>query len=141
MASNDDDLAELAETILRIGREIEPRGSHVPGVVSLTGTEITALRWIQRHPHGTPSAIAEGTGLRRSNLSVALRGLESHGLVVRRHDDEDSRLVRIELTDLAHETSAKIREYLAQRMRAALAGSNEDLGAAKRFIERVAEGL
>nr|WP_243843636.1 MarR family transcriptional regulator [Microbacterium endophyticum] len=107
----------------------------------MTGTEITALRWIQRHPHGTPSAIAEGTGLRRSNLSVALRGLESHGLVVRRHDDEDSRLVRIELTDLAHETSAKIREYLAQRMRAALAGSNEDLGAAKRFIERVAEGL
>nr|WP_259392849.1 MarR family transcriptional regulator [Microbacterium halimionae] len=107
----------------------------------MTGTEITTLRWIQRHPRTTPSAIAEGTALRRSNLSVALRGLESHGLVVRRHDDADSRLVRIELTDLAHETSAKIREYLAQRMLSALGGSREDLGAAKRFVERIDEGL
>lgn len=79
----------------------------------LTGTEIAVIRQIHRAPRATPSQIAEATGLRRSNVSTAIRALEAGGLVVRDQHAGNARSVALVPTALASESVARINAYWA----------------------------
>ncbi|WP_062305357.1 MarR family winged helix-turn-helix transcriptional regulator [Demequina subtropica] len=138
----DRDLAELAECILRIARELDP---HAAGagvdVVPLTGTETAVLRWIHRNPGTSPSAAAEATGLKRPNLSVALRSLEGKGLVSREPDPDDHRHAVLHATPLADEGIARLRAFWASRIRDAMGidvGAAADVAA---VLGRLDEGM
>ena len=50
----------------------------------------------------SPSELAGILGLTRGALSARLAGLEDRGLLVREHDREDRRRVRVRLTDAGH---------------------------------------
>lgn len=54
----------------------------------------------------SPSGLAEVLGLTRGALSVRLSTLEERGLVVREHDRDDRRRVRVRLTDAGHRAVA-----------------------------------
>nr|WP_255670344.1 MarR family transcriptional regulator [Aeromicrobium wangtongii] len=82
-------------------------------VVPLTGTEIAVIRQIHRAPRSTPSQIAESTGLRRSNVSTAIRALEAGGLVVREQLAGNARSVALVPTARAAESVARINAYWA----------------------------
>lgn len=133
----DDLLAELADVVLRISREVDPNGAQVLDVVPLTGTEALVMRWIDRNPGSTPSSVAEATALKRSNLSVALGSLVTKGMVERRPDPEDARTVRLFSTALAEESIARLHAHWAGLLRSALADDDRGVAAAFALLTRI----
>lgn len=104
-------LADLGDVIVELARSLQLEAHSRPSVVPLTGTEAMVLRWVDLHPGTTPSAAAEGMGLRRSNLSTALRSLDSKGMILRETDPADSRIVHLRPTQRAAVSRERIREH------------------------------
>lgn len=113
-------LADIAETVLRISREIDPNGASALDIVPLTGTEALVMRWVDLHPGTSPSVTASATALQRSNLSAALRSLVAKGMVDRRTDPRDARLVQLFPTELAAANIARLRRHWVRELRSAL---------------------
>lgn len=133
-------LADLADLVLAVSRAIKARTAADPSVLDLSATEVTVLRFIDHHPDSSPSVVAAGTGLQRSNMSRALRDLEAKGLVRRATDPADSRQSLLRSTDLAAQNLARIRAVWASILDAALDG-REDVDAAIRLLGSVERGL
>jgi DNA-binding MarR family transcriptional regulator len=132
--------AAFADHVLEIAREIQFRGYASPEVVSLTPSEGTVMRYLFAHPGALASEVADATGLRRSNLSAVLRGLEAKGLIERMADPEDGRWVRI------HPTAEAIRNYeLVRREWASIvataAGDEPAIETVLPMLARVRAGL
>lgn len=140
-AVSDHVLADFADVVLRISREIDPHGSKAPEIVPLTGTEALVMRWIDRNPGTSPSATAEATALQRSNLSVALRSLVAKGMVERRPDPEDARTVRLHSTALAGESIGRLRRHWATMLRTALGDDGRGVSDALELLDRLDERL
>ncbi len=135
----DVELADLAEAILGVGRELRLR---IDGdVVQLTASEAHVMRHIDHHPGVTPSDVARATGLQRSNLSTALRALEGRGFVERRTDPHDARGVNLFPTDRAGENLTRLRRQWAEKVAAALGDDRTDVVAAKALLERLEASL
>ncbi|ROS78023.1 DNA-binding MarR family transcriptional regulator [Curtobacterium sp. PhB130] len=140
-AVTDDVLAELADAVLRISREVDPHGTTALDIVPLTGTEALVMRWVDMHPGTSPSATAEATALHRSNLSVALRSLVAKGMVDRRPDPADARLVQLFSTERAQESIAILHAHWARKLRDALGADTAGVQAALTLLTRIDDGL
>ncbi|MCJ1715870.1 MarR family winged helix-turn-helix transcriptional regulator [Microbacterium sp. M1A1_1b] len=140
-APTDDDLAELADVVLRISREVDPSASHALDIVPLTGTEALVMRWIDRHQGTSPSATAEATGLQRSNLSAALRALVAKDMVDRRPDPDDARLVQLFSTARATESIAVLHARWAEQLRRALGTDHAGVATTLAVLTRIDDGL
>ncbi|MGV0852619.1 MarR family winged helix-turn-helix transcriptional regulator [Mycolicibacterium phlei] len=136
-------LADLADLLLAVGRILKVRTTADPGVVNLSATEVTVLRYLDHHPGVSPSAVAEATGLQRSNMSRALRDLEAKGLVQRSVDPADSRAVVLQSTKKAAENLARVRAVWARVLDEALAadGGDYDIDAALRLLSALEGSL
>jgi DNA-binding MarR family transcriptional regulator len=135
----DGELADLAEAIMGVGRELRLR---IDGdVVQLTASEAHVMRHIDHHPGVTPSDVARATGLQRSNLSTALRGLENRGFVERRADPHDARGVNLFPTHRAADNLKRLRRQWAQHLERALDGDLKNAKAAKALLERIETAL
>ena len=113
MAVNDDALGDLADAVLALSREIEFR-HHDLDFIPLTLNERLALRVVDRVDEIAPSELAARVGLQRSNLSTALRGLETKGLITREHARGDGRGVVVRSTPLAAQNLARLRARWAE---------------------------
>jgi DNA-binding MarR family transcriptional regulator len=100
-----------------IARKLALRGPDQREVVPLTGTEVEVIREVQRHPRSSPTDIAVATGLRRSNVSVAIRVLEAQGMVTKEPSAGDARSFELIATDFALENMEKIRALWVTRLR------------------------
>ncbi|CAN5622297.1 MarR family transcriptional regulator [soil metagenome] len=136
------DLADLAELILNVAREIRSRR---PGdddrVIHLSWSEANVMRFIDHHPGAAPSDVAEATGLRRSNLSTALRSLEANGLVERRNDPADRRGVNLFPTARAASNLALVRADWARRLGNSLGDDHDSVTDALALLRRLEHGL
>jgi DNA-binding MarR family transcriptional regulator len=140
-AISDDALAELADVVMRVAREIGPNGPQVPDIVPLTGTEALVMRWVHHNPGASPSAVAKATALQRSNCSVALRSLVAKGMIERQTAPDDARAVRLQPTAVADESVRKLHAYWADRLRVALDGDDAGVREAAALLVRVEGGL
>ncbi|KTR08948.1 MarR family winged helix-turn-helix transcriptional regulator [Curtobacterium luteum] len=138
---SDAQLAELADVVLRISREIDPHGGDPVDVVPLTGTEALVMRWVDRNPGTSPSATALATGLQRSNLSAALRSLVAKGMVERRPHPSDARTVQLLPTELAAASIGRLRAHWVTKLRGALGEDDRGTAEALALLERVDDGL
>ncbi|KJL47027.1 MarR family protein [Microbacterium hydrocarbonoxydans] len=136
---DDEALADLADAVLVLGREIEARHPRT-GFVDVAVNERLVLRSLDRDGEATPSALAERLGLQRSNLSTALRGLEAKGLIVREHDGSDGRAVIVRSTALAAHNLALLRERWSEVLRSALP-DGADVREAVDLVGALADGL
>ena len=134
-------LAALADVVLDLAHKLDIKNPELRGVVPLTGTEIAVIRQIHRTPRATPSQIADATGLRRSNVSTAIRTLEAGGLVVREHPVGNARSVSLVPTDLASQSVARINAYWAGVLREAPEDLLADGVAATSTLARIAEAI
>lgn len=135
-------LADLADLVLAVGRAIKARTAADPSVLDLSATEVTVLRYIDHHPGAGPSTVAAGTGLQRSNLSRALRDLEAKQLVRRSADPADNRQSLLQSTELAAEHLTRIRAIWSGLLRDALEGTGEhDIASALRLLGALERGL
>lgn len=135
----DAELADLAEAILGVGRELRLQTD--ADVVHLTASEAHVMRHIDHHPGVTPSEVARATGLQRSNLSTALRALEERGFVERRTDPHDARGVNLFPTQRAAANLERLRRQWAEMMAGALGDDAQGAVAAKRLLQRVEAAL
>ncbi|WP_169813452.1 MarR family winged helix-turn-helix transcriptional regulator [Nocardia vaccinii] len=115
----DDQLADVADAIISVARKLALRSQDVREIVPLTGTEAEVVREITRNPGTNPTQIAAATGLRRSNVSAAVRVLESRDLITRQQRAEDARYVQLVTTEFGLENLRKIRALWARRLRTA----------------------
>ncbi|WP_445165961.1 MarR family winged helix-turn-helix transcriptional regulator [Mycolicibacterium sp. Dal123E01] len=135
----DSELADLAEAILGVGRELRMRGD--ADVEHLTAQEAHVMRHIDHHPAVTPSDVARATGLQRSNLSTALRALEKRGFVERRADPHDARGINLFPTARAADNLKRLRRQWAKQIKGALGGEVNSAAAAKVLLERIEAAL
>jgi DNA-binding MarR family transcriptional regulator len=137
-------LAALADIILDLAHQLDIRNPKLRDVVPLTGTEIAVIREVHRNPHLTPSQLAATTGLHRSNISTALRTLETGGLVVRALVPDDARSITLAPTARAAVSIARINAYwvdrLAQTPTESLAGAVAALTSLKRIAASLGGG-
>ncbi len=140
-AISDGALAEFADVVMRIAREIDPNGPQAPDIVPLTGTEALVMRWVHHNPGASPSAVAKATALQRSNCSVALRSLVAKGMIERQTAPDDARAVRLLPTPLADESVRKLHAFWAERLRSALEGDDAGVEAAAALLARVEGAL
>ena len=116
----DDQLADVVDAINNVARKLALRGEDIRReIVPLTGTEVEVLREIIRSPSTNPTRIATATGLRRSNVSAAVRVLESRDFITKEQSAEDARYVQLTATDLALESTQSVRALWVRRLRAA----------------------
>ena len=100
------------------------------------------MRYVGTHPGTTPSEAAHATGIRRSNLSAALRELEARGLVTSSRDGRDARVVRLHPTPRSQANHALLRAGWISQFRAALEGDDDlDVDACIQLLERLEDGL
>jgi DNA-binding MarR family transcriptional regulator len=133
-------LFDLADAIVGMARLLQVSDVEAAGVPALTGTEVIVLRWVHRHPGTTSGETARATGLHRSNMSAALRGLAAKGMVQRDSDPEDSRRVHLHLTEAAEEHGRAIRQRWAQVLGEHLpALGDADRAALARAVEMLTE--
>lgn len=138
---SDGALAELADVVMRVAREIDPKAPQAPDIVTLTGTEALVMRWVHHNPGASPSAVAKATALQRSNCSVALRSLVAKGLIERHTAPDDARVTRLHATALAEESVQRLHAYWADRLREALGGDEAGVQAAAALLARIEGGL
>lgn len=67
---------------------------------------LLALRRTGKPYELSPSTLADQLGLTRGAMSARLATLEHNGLIVRRHDDQDRRRVRVRLTSTGNQALA-----------------------------------
>jgi DNA-binding MarR family transcriptional regulator len=132
--------ADLAYVVLRAARELGMRGYRDPDVIALSQSSIIVMNYIDDHPGATPSAVAEGSGLRRSNLSASLRELEKLGFVRRSEDATDGRSVRLYPTRLVEQNLAKVRAEWSDSIEEGL-GIDVDVSEAVRTLSHLIDGL
>lgn len=140
-AISDGALAEFADVVLRIAREIDPNGPQAPDIVPLTGTEALVMRWVHHNPGTSPSAVAKATALQRSNCSVALRSLVAKGMIERQTAPDDARAVRLLPTAVADDSVQKLHAFWVDRLRGALDGDDAGVEAAAALLARLEGGL
>ncbi|MET0885098.1 MAG: MarR family transcriptional regulator [Mycetocola sp.] len=134
-------LAALADVILDLAHKLDIRNPALRDVVPLTGTEVAVIREVHRNPNMTPSQLAATTGLHRSNISTALRTLETGGLIVREQVPGDARSITLAPTPRAEESVARINAYWADRLAETPAGPLAEAVAALDSLKRIAASL
>ncbi|MDN3310251.1 MarR family transcriptional regulator [Microbacterium oryzae] len=115
-AATDAQLADLADAVLSLAREIELHLSEDGEVITLTATGRMVLRHLHHRPGSSPTEIGTSLGLKRPNVSEALRQLERVGLIARSHPDGDGRGVVVSITQLAEDNLSRIRQVWARTL-------------------------
>ena len=116
-----DDVApeRLALALRAVGRAI--RSSHTAaGLEPLPPTELDVVRVVAARPGLSVGEVADALGLRTNNASAAVRSLVARGLIARRPDATDGRVVRLHATSLAIAHRGQIEAAWADDLVAAL---------------------
>lgn len=128
---------DLVEMCLGIAREIMLQTSF-DDVVPLTTTEVAVARHVAAQPGVSPSDVADGLGLQRSNVSAAVKSLEGHGLLTR---GKVGRAVRLQLTDEGTQELAIFREEWSRVLDSILLPSADHLSTTVQTLSAVERAL
>ncbi|MDA8199356.1 MAG: MarR family transcriptional regulator [Thermaerobacter sp.] len=130
--------ASLLDTWLLLMDQVRPRYLTPP--VSAPG--LTILRWLARRGAVTVSHVAKLAGVSPSAITQATRKLERAGYLARRRDEDDQRVVWIDLTQRGRQMVDEVRHLQRRRLREILSVlSGEERAELARLLERVADGL
>jgi DNA-binding MarR family transcriptional regulator len=130
--------ARLRLVVTRLARQLRQRA-----VVDLTPSQISALATIERSGPVTLGELAALERVQPPSVTVVVTRLEEKGLVVRRQDPQDRRVVRVETTKdgrrlLARSRSRKDAE-LDRRLRLLSDEERATLASAAAILERLVE--
>ncbi|NOX45152.1 MAG: MarR family transcriptional regulator [Caldiserica bacterium] len=114
-----DQLVRLLEGLRGLGLEHNPLRD-----VGISPPQFALLDWVARHPGARLGEIAAGLGVTPPTVSVAVQRLEEAGLVIRRRDPGDRRVVRLFPTPRGaalHRKAEGFKRLRAEKLLAALA--------------------
>jgi DNA-binding MarR family transcriptional regulator len=96
-------------------------------------SELEVMRLLVRRPGLSVNEVARELGLQAANVSTAIRALVARGLLERRRDQDDRRVVRLTATDRALAHRERQEGAWGEALRGALDGLEQD--AAARLLE------
>lgn len=97
-AADDESAAAVVNGVRRITKAIELYSRAVQRDFGLTGAQLWAMRVLASRPHST-GELARALAVHQSSASVLVQRLVKRGLVRRRRDRHDRRIVRLSLSD------------------------------------------
>lgn len=104
----------------RVVKAIEVYSREVQKAFGLTGPQLWALKVLSRQGSLSVGELAEALAVHQSSLSVLIDRLERRGLLRRRRDPEDRRIVRLALTPEGTALAARAPEPAQGRLLHAL---------------------
>ncbi len=134
------DLAErLRLAVTRLARRLRQHGD----ADDASPTQLSVLATIERRGPITLGELATAERVRPPTITAAIDRLENQGLVVRRADEQDRRVVRVEIASggrklLARNRSSKTA-YLAKRLHALSPNDAATLHKATEILDRLLE--
>jgi DNA-binding MarR family transcriptional regulator len=136
----DTGLAErLRLAVTRLARRLRQHGD--PGDAS--PTQLSALATIERRGPITLGDLAAAERVQPPTITAAIDRLEGQGLVRRRTDEADRRVVHVEITGAGRKLLARNRSrktaYLAKRLDALSAEEHATLAEATAILDRLLE--
>ncbi|MCY1140053.1 MarR family transcriptional regulator [Actinoplanes sp. Pm04-4] len=138
-AAAESPLAELADLILNVGRLVRARTPEGSEVVPLTETERQVMRIVDLYPGTAPSEIARRARLQRTNVSTALRTLESKGMVAR--VPSTGRGVAVRATELAAANLRGLRSAWARELTDVLGDDLDTVRQCTELLQRLEQRL
>jgi DNA-binding MarR family transcriptional regulator len=137
--STDTDLPErLRLAVTRLARRLRQQSD-----VDASPTQLSALATIGRLGPVTLGDLASAERVQPPTITAAVGRLEAQGYVVRRPDEQDRRIVRVEVTSAGRKLLARNRSrktaYLAKRLRALSPRERATLTEATEILDRLLE--
>jgi len=118
-------LAALADELLATMASIRRSGRLVAGrpveLSALTGSQVDLVRLVRRRPGVSVTQAAEELRLAANTVSTLVRQLTDTGLLIRRADDSDRRVARLELTAEMQRKADAFRDRRVAMLTAAMA--------------------
>jgi len=136
----DTHLAErLRLAVTRLARRLRQQSDDI----GASPTQLSALATIERLGPMTLGDLAAAERVQPPTITAAVGRLESQGLVVRRPDAEDRRIVRVEATTAGRKLLVRNRSrktaYLAKRLHALSPAERATLAEATSILDRLFE--
>lgn len=124
----------LAATLPVLQRAIERRVDLESPHVKPPEGQLALLRFVARYEGTTVREAAQALLMKPNNVSALISQLTGRGLLERRQDDADKRIVRLHLTPTARRELAEVRRienaHLTRAIRALTEGEMDALGSA-----------
>src|SRR5579872_5579910 len=141
-AVTEDSDAELAARLrLAVTRLARRLRQQVAGTV--TSSQVSALATVERLGAPTLGELASSEQVQPPSMTKMVVGLEAAGLVRRREDDADGRIVRVELTAEGRRTLQRSRSlrtaYLVRRLHALSDEDRARLGDVVTLLEHLVD--
>ncbi len=118
-------LPALADELLATMASIRRSGRLVAGrpveLSALTGSQVDLVRLVRRRPGVSVTQAAEELRLAANTVSTLVRQLTDAGLLIRRADDSDRRVARLELTAPMQRKVDALRDRRVAMLSAAMA--------------------
>jgi DNA-binding MarR family transcriptional regulator len=138
MARSPDLPTRLRLVVTRLARRLRQRTE-----ATLSPTQAAVLATIERHAPLTLGELAEAERVQPPTITAAVDRLENQGLVQRRREAVDRRVVKVQITtagrDLLDEARTRKSAYLEQRLASLSARDRATLERAASILERVLE--
>ena len=97
---------------------------------------------VARQDGMTQSEIAEQLSVQGATVTTMLQKMEESGLVVRRRDPEDNRLVRVYLTETGHEKERSINALFGDMQELIFKGlGDEERALLRRWLMQIIENI
>lgn len=111
---------QIVAAIRQIVRAVDLHSRRLVENYGLTGPQLATLQAAQRLAPASPSAIARAVHLSQATVTGILHRLERRGLIVRRRNGDDRRVVIIELTPDGNRLLSATPSLLQDRFRVEL---------------------
>ncbi len=131
-------LYELVELVHAVARQLPAPDNLEPG--PCTPVEIGVMRFIGKNPGCSAREAGSACRLPPSNFSRVLKQLVAKGLLEKKSDSRDARIVRLHPTGLVDENVKRMREAWSQALQGVAFGP-ESLIEATRVLGRIESHL
>lgn len=118
--------------------ELEKIGEYIFREVGLTEIQAIALMQLKMGDACTISRLAESLDTNQGNFSVVCKKMEQTGLITRKRNPDDERVVTIELTELGREKTEQFHDKLEELFKKAELSDQQRDTLAAGYIEAVA---
>ncbi|HZP73711.1 MAG TPA: MarR family transcriptional regulator [Gaiellaceae bacterium] len=136
---------ELLDALSTLRRSIRRRAVRPEALSSLTGAQAELVRLLRRRPESSIADAAAELGLAANTVSTLVRQLSEARLLVRRVDDADRRVARLDLPPAVRRTVEAWRDRRVDALEEALAAlspaDRRTIDAAVPVLERLAKSL
>jgi MarR family transcriptional regulator, organic hydroperoxide resistance regulator len=108
--------AEIMQSLRRIIKAIQNYSHEVSGEFGITGPQLWAVKTISQHEGLSPSELSQRMYLHPSTITGLMDRLEKKDLVERYRDQEDRRVIKLQLTPRGKELVRRAPDPIQGKM-------------------------